>query len=235
LPLVRVSPTAGGVGNSVSVSLKGFLGGESVLITFDAGSAIRRPVRVTTSPSGAASAVFAVQASVGGARDVIAVGSRGTTAATTFTVKPTVQISDPSLAGQQSAELIVRGYDAGEVVTFRWDSAEGPALGTKHMSLTGSGIAVVALPADATTGTHRLYAVGNGGHTASVRLSVTVAEEPATPTATATIAPPEGSPTEAASPEPVTETPVVETPTVTETPTPVATATSGAAPASPQT
>jgi hypothetical protein len=51
-------------------------------------------------------------------------------------------------------------------------------------------------------------------------LSVTVAEEPATPTVTATVVPPEGSPTEVASPAPVTETPVIETPTETLTPMP---------------
>jgi subtilisin family serine protease len=224
LPYIRVSPVSGGVGSSVSVSLKGFLGGESVLITFDAGGAIRRPVRVTTSASGAATAVFVVPSSVGGSRAVHAVGSHGTTASTTFTVKPTVRISDSSLASTQSAELTVRGYDAGEVVTFRWDAADGPALGTKQLSSIGSGIATVALPDDASTGNHRIYAVGSGGHSASVGLSVTVAEEPVTPTATATITPPEGSPTEAASPEPVSETPVVELPTeiATVTPTPSA-------------
>jgi subtilisin len=219
LPVVRLSPTAGGVSTSVSVSLKGFLGGESVLITFDAGAAIRRPVRVTTSASGAATAVFAVPSSVGGPRTVQAVGSRGTTAETVFMVKPTVEISDPSLGSEQSAQLTVRGYDAGEVVTFRWDSADGQVFGTKRTGSLGSGIATVTLPADATTGNHRIYAVGNSGHTASVGLSVTVAEEPITPTATATatIAPPEGSPTEAASPEPVTETPVVDVSTATLT------------------
>ena len=215
LPYFRVSPTAGGVGSTVSVSLKGFLAGESVLITFDAGSAIRRPARVTTSASGAATATFAVPVSVGGARTVSATGSRGTTASTTFTVKPTARISDSSLAEEQSAVLTVRGYDAGEVVTFRWDAVDGPKLGTKQTTGTGSGIATLALPADAATGNHRIYAVGNGGHTASVGLSVTIAEEPTTPTATATLAPPEASPTEAASPEPVTETPVVDGPTQT--------------------
>ena len=220
LPYVRVSPTTGGVGGAVSVSLKGFLGGESVLITFDAGAAIRRPVRVTTSASGAATATFVVPPSVGGSRTVAAVGSRGTNASTIFTVKPTVRVSDSSLGGQQAAELTVRGYGAGEVVTFRWDAADGSSLGSKQMSATGSGIATVALPSGATTGNHRIYAVGSGGHVASVGLSVTTAEEPATPTVTATVAPPEGSPTEVASPAPVTETPVIETPTETLTPMP---------------
>jgi hypothetical protein len=150
---------------------------------------------------------------------VQAVGSRGTTAETVFMVKPTVEISDPSLGSEQSAQLTVRGYDAGEVVTFRWDSADGQVFGTKRTGSLGSGITTVTLPADATTGNHRIYAVGNSGHTASVGLSVTVAEEPITPTATATatIAPPQGSPTEAASPEPVTETPVVDVSTATLT------------------
>ena len=128
LPYFRVSPTAGGVGGAVSVSLE--LAGESVLITFDAGSAIRRPARVTTSASGAATATFGGRpVSVGGARTVSATGPRGTTASTTFTVDG-AGLSDSSLAEEQSAVLTVLGYDAGEVVTFRWDAVDGPKLGT---------------------------------------------------------------------------------------------------------
>jgi subtilisin family serine protease len=234
-PTIKLTPASSPVDDTVTVSLRGFRAGESVLITFDTGPGLRKPVRITTSPTGAANGSFEVPSSVGGSRTVTADGNRGTEISTEFSVQPTVRLSDRSLEEGQPAVLNLRGFRAGEVVEFRWDSIGGDLLGTKTTTATGSGTATVNLPNGASEGSHKIYAVGNQGTTRQVSLSVSAALDPTpSPTETATPEPtateelpasPEPvvtettSPTEPASPEPeITET--VEAPTETPTATP---------------
>jgi subtilisin family serine protease len=236
-PSIRLTPASGAVDDTVTVSLRGFKSGESVLIEFDTGPGVRKPVRISTSQTGAANGSFVVPSSVGGPRTVTAEGNRGTVISTSYTVQPSVRLSDRSLEGNQPAVLNLRGFGAGEVVEFRWDSAGGDLLGTKTTTATGSGTATVNLPNGASEGNHKIYAVGNQGTSRQISLSYSPALEPtpspnatesATAEPTATEEPPASpeptaEPTEAASPEPEpTETaPPTETPTVTASETPM--------------
>ena len=209
LPSIRLTPASGPVDDTVAVSLRGFKSGESVLITFDTGPGVRTPVRLTASPSGAANGSFVVPSSAGGQRTVTAEGSRGTVISTEFTVQPTARLSDRTLEEGQPAVLNLRGFRAGEVVEFRWNSAGGELLGTKTATATGSGTATINLPNGASEGSHKIYAVGNQGTTRQVSLSFSAAAEPTpSPTATETATPePTATEEQPASPEPViTET-----------------------------
>ena len=224
-PSIRLAQGSGPVDSQVAVSLRGFRAGESVLISFDTGPTMRAPVRLNTSPSGAANGSFVVPSSVGGARSVTAAGSRGTTVSTEFMVQASLRLSDRALEAGEPAVLSLRGFQAGEVVEFRWDGDDGDVIGTKRTTATGSGTTSVTLPSGASAGSHTIHAIGNQGTERQISLSYSSASEPTPPTstATATAEPTETTapPTETATPEP-TDTATGETPTEAPTETPTA-------------
>jgi subtilisin len=224
-PSVTLSSSTGRVGDTVTVTLRGYGAGQSVLVTFDSGAGIRSVVRLRASSTGAATGAFVVPPSTRGSHKVTGADDSGHTTYTRFETLPSLVAESPVAADATSA-VTLRGFMAGEVVELRWGSSTGSVLNTKVVTASGSGATTVLIPVGAADGKHSLWAVGNLG--SAVRVTVTTftaAEEPTrTPTATAsptveataTAEPPTAATTETATSEPPTSTPepATETPTV---------------------
>jgi hypothetical protein len=107
-----------------------------------------------------------------------------------------------------------RGFKAGEVIQYRYDTQSGPVINTptEIASSTGSGDDSVKIPSDSSTGSHYVWLIGDQGTKVRIALSIGAAQAPE-PTATAT-----AEPTQPASPEPTIEAPASPEPTL-ETPT----------------
>ena len=208
-PLIRLETTSGIVGSTVNAQLRGFGGGESVLVSFDTGDGVRSLVRATASSTGSADVSFAVPASSRGKHRVSATGSLSNGTYTSYFTRQNAFISSGTPEAGRLVRVQVRGFMAGEVVEARFDAPDAASLGSVTASSTGSGSVAVRIPAGASQGPHDLWLVGSLGTTVQLPLSVAAAEVP-TPIAT---------PTSAVEPTGTVpaETPTVETPT--ETPT----------------
>jgi hypothetical protein len=219
-PLISLMTTSGTVGSTVAAQMRGFGGGESVLLTFDTGSGVRSLVRVTASGAGSAEASFVVPASARGKHRVSATGSLGNGTYTTYFTRQSAWVSSGTPAPGRLVRVQVRGFVAGEPVDIRFDTPDAPALGSVTASATGSGSVAVRIPGDSVEGSHDLWLLGRQGTSTRVPLTITVAEVPA-PTATITIEPTVPIPAETPTIEVPTgtlvptETPVVKTPTET--------------------
>ena len=227
-PSVTLSASTGRVGDTVTVTIRGYGAGQSVLVTFDSGAGLRSVVRVRASSSGTATGTFVVPPSTRGSHRVTGADDSGHTTYASFATLPSLVAESPVAAGATSV-VTLRGFMAGEVVELRWGASAGSVLKTKLVTASGSGATTVLIPAGTADGKHSLWAVGNLG--TAVRVTVTTftaAEVPTlTPTATetasptievtATAEPPTLTPTVIATSEPPTSTP--EPPT--ETPTAV--------------
>jgi hypothetical protein len=183
-PKVLLSAPSGTVGQSVSVSLRGYGASESVLITFETGNGVRSLVRVRASSLGVATALFVVPPSTRGPHRVTATDGAGHSTYAHFTVQPSMTADSPVAAGEWSA-VSLRGFRAGESVDLHWDSADGAVIRTKLVTATGSGDVNVRIPADSTDGAHSLWAVGGAG--TQVRVTVSSFSAAADPTPTVTI------------------------------------------------
>jgi subtilisin family serine protease len=219
-PLIALGTRTGTVGQEVPVELRGFLARESVLITFDTGTAVRRPVRVTTDSTGSAETSFIVPGAPAGTHAVGAEGGGSeevppVTTLTSFTVQPSLTGSFTS-PGRLAVQL--RGFGLGEQIELRWDQPATRLATTTTSTLTGSKDITVSIPSGSSSGSHRLTAVGAAGNTASVTVSQPgpASIETPTPTAAATSVP---EPTEGPTDVP-TETPLPTEPPPTETATP---------------
>ena len=227
-PLIKLDRSSGLVGETVNVTLRGFGRGESVLVTFDTGSSTRSLVRVTTSPAGSADTSIVVPASTDGRHRVSAIGSGGNGTYTSFLTVPNGYVSGGTPEPGRLVRVQLRGFGAGEAVDVRFDTQGGPLLGSLNASATGSGSIAVRIPADAGSGIHHLWLMGNAGNRIRFPLSVGSAAEQ-TPTSTAT---PDSTGTPNATVSPPTETPTeeitiepTETATAAPTETPIDTAT----------
>ena len=201
-PLIRLETTSGPVGQSVTVRLRGFGSGESIVLWFDTGAGTRSVARVTASiKTGSVNARLVVPASTNGSHRVTAAGDGGNSTFTSFRTNESAYISAGTPAPERLVRVQVRGFGAGELVNARFDSQDGEPLGSLTASATGSGSIAVRIPAGASDGSHYLWLIGDQGNQVRLPLTVSGAEEP-TPTA---------SPTATSTP---TETPGTETPTV---------------------
>ena len=66
----------------------------------------------------------------------------------------------------------VAGFQAGEVVTFRWKTATGTILGNVTATATGTGSTSITIPATAPKA-YPVYAVGSAGTSATATFTVT--------------------------------------------------------------
>ena len=233
-PLLTMSDRSATVGETVSVNMRGFGAGESILLTMDTGAGSRSLVRVRASKAGVASPSFVVPSSTAGTHKVSAIDDSGHSASISLTVNPSMSVATSVEAGGWTPVLL-SGFESAEVVDLRWGSATGDILRTKVVTATGSGSVNVQIPADATNGKHSLWAIGNGGN--QVRVTVNTFGESADVTATqvptralsATAIPPTSTQVNTtATLEPATPT---ETPTVAQSSTAEPTSTAPIPPA----
>ena len=230
-PKIETSPTSTVGGGTVQVALSGYSAGSSILITIDTGNGTRDLLRVRADASGQALVDVTIPPAAGPSRKITATDAAGVTTAISLGIYPTVVSAGSGEPGEWLA-LTLRGFRSGDTVNLRWESASGTVLRTKVVNATGSGDVNVKIPADASDGSHTIWAVGSYGTRASVTVSIVggATDPTATATATASATATEAAPTVTVTvPPTVTETPEsIET--ATETPTVVLTETAIAAP-----
>jgi hypothetical protein len=224
-PLIKLESTSGVVGSTVNAQLRGFGGGESVLVSFDTGDGVRSLVRATTSSTGSADVSFVVPASSRGKHRVSAAGSLGNGTYTSYFIRQSAFISAGTPEAGRLVRVQVRGFVGGEVAEARFDAPEATALGSVTVSATGSGSVAVRIPADASEGPHDLWLIGSQGTAVRLPLTVATAAIPTpTATATSTVEPSATISDETPTVESSTETPVPTETATTEIPTETATA-----------
>ncbi len=222
---IALSQTSGAVGTTLEVSLRGFGAGESIAVRyFTTTSAYQQVVTAVASPSGSATAVFSVPASVYGSHKVEAYAqASGSRVSTTFSVGSTMTLLPSTTGAGEPFGVSLRGFGGRESVRITL-STNGALLGALTTSTSGSTTAssarIVAPPATS-AGSYEIVATGvNTGTSARATLTVTAAAIASAPTVTATAtATVTATATESATATP-TETATV---TVTESPSPTET------------
>jgi hypothetical protein len=212
---VSVNRSSAPIGETVTVTLRGFGRGETVTVKF--GSKVVGTKTVSTNGYGTLS--FVVPATIGGYSAVTGTGSLGNSASVNLKVIGSAYVRTGTPAPGATVYISYRGFKAGESVQYLYDTQTGPVINTtpEIASSTGSGDDSVKIPSDSSTGSHYVWLIGDQGTRVRIALSVGAAQAPE-PTATAT-----AEPTQPASPEPTVEVPASPEPSVeapTETPTP---------------
>ena len=232
---ISVNRTSAPVGETVTVTLRGFGKGETVTIKFGSKTMGTK----TVSSSGYGQFSFMVPTTPGGNYAVTGAGPTNS-ASVNLKVAGSAWLRSGTPTPGSTVYVSYRGFKSGEVIQYLYDSQSGPMINTptEIASTSGSGDDSITIPAVSTTGNHYVWLIGDQGTKVRISLSISAAEQPeptatAAPTETATPEPtvdaptqtPEPSveaPTETATPEPTvevpTETPTVEVPT--ETPVP---------------
>jgi hypothetical protein len=228
---ITLSPTSGPVGESVSVTFRGFKSGETVDIKINGKTVINDK---TMSSTGSGSQSFTLPAMPRNTYTVTATGNKGSSASAKFSVKQSAWVSSGTPSPDSNVTVQYRGFKVGEVITFRYGTQDGPVINTptEVASSTGSGSDTATIPGSAINGTAYVWVMGDQGTKIRVTLTVSGAGLP-TPEPTATAEPTE-IPTEAPTEEPTevpTEAPTeVPTEVPTEEPTEIPTEEPTAAP-----
>ena len=221
---ITLSPTSGPVDANVSVTFRGFKSGETVDIRINGRTVINDKAMSST---GSGSASFTLPAMPRATYTVTATGNKGSSTSAKFSVKQSAWVSSGAPSPNANLTVSYRGFKAGEIVTFRYNTQDGALINTpaEVASSTGSGSDTVTIPGTATTGASYVWVMGDQGTNVRVALTVSGAGLP-TPEPTATAEPTE-IPTDVPTEEPTeapTEVPTeVPTQVPTEQPTEVPT------------
>lgn len=221
---LTLSRTSAPVGETVTITMRGFGKGEIVSLKFGSKSLGSK----TMTSNGYGTLSFTIPTTTGGYYAVTATGNQGHTVSTSLKVIGSAWVSSGTPKPGAAVTIAYRGFKAGEHITMKLDTQSGTVVNTlpETASSTGSGSDGVKIPAATSEGGHYLWLIGDKGTKVRILLGVVAAEAPTptqTPTATVTAEPTETpeptvvSPTETTPPELPTETPTVELPT--ETPT----------------
>ncbi len=212
---ISVNRTSAPVGETVTVTLRGYGKGESVTIKFGS----KTMGTTTVSSSGYGKYSFMIPTTPGGSYAVTGAGSRNSASAN-LTVAGSAWLRSGAPGPGATVYVSYRGFKSGEVIQYLYDTQSGPVINTptEIASTSGSGDDSITIPVDSTTGDHYVWLIGDQGTRVRISLSIAAAEQP-DPTATP-------APTETASPEPTvdaptqTPEPTIEVPTETATPEP---------------
>jgi subtilisin len=217
---ISANRTSAPVGESVTVTLRGFKAGEVVDVKMGSKLVVNDKV---VSSSGFGTASFVVPATPGGYYALAATGNKGSSASVNLKVAPSAWLDSGSPAPGAAVTIAYRGFKVGENIVMRFDAQDGAVANTptETASSTGSGSDGISIPAASAEGNRYLWLIGDQGSKVRITLTIGPAGLPEpTPTETATAAPTETvvveTPTEAPTEIPTdipTETPVPETPT----------------------
>jgi hypothetical protein len=173
VPRLRLSPSTVEVGDTLSVSLRGYAKGEAIDILLD--STAKRLATVAASGTGSASITVTVPAATGGRHKIIGHGATGSQSAASFVVVPSLNLKPGQGQAGSLIRVALRGYLSGETIEIQWRDPGGTrSMGFATASSTGSANATVPVPMNAAPGT---YAVIGRGY------PVSYAEAPFTVTA----------------------------------------------------
>jgi hypothetical protein len=177
-PTVRLSPTAGYVGDKVGVSISGFPKNRMVTVAWD-GKTI---ATIQSSSTGNGTTSFKVPTARKGAHTVSAAAGSASAKAS-FTVNPKLRLSPSSVTVGSTLKVTLRGYAKGETISLALDTTSN-VLTTVTASSTGSASLKIALR-PTPGGRHKLIGRGTTGSQSSAWLTVvsSVALSPASGTA----------------------------------------------------
>ena len=212
---ISVNRTSAPVGETATVTLRGFGKGETVTIKFGSKTMGTK----TVSSSGYGQFSFVIPTTTGGNYAVTGTGPTNS-ASVNLKVAGSAWLRSGSPAPGSTVYVSYRGFKSGEVIQYLYDSQSGPIINTptEIASTSGSGDDSITIPALSTIENHYVWLIGDQGTRVRISLSISAAEQPE-PTATV-------EPTETATPEPTVDTPTqtpepsVEVPTETPTPEP---------------
>lgn len=158
-PRLRLSQDTAKVGDTVSLTLRGYAKGESIAIALDSTS--HTLLTVTASGSGSASGKIVVPATVGGRHKLIGLGTTGSQSTASLTVVRSVSFSPAHGPAASSIRVAVRGFSKGERVELLWiEPGLSRSLAIVTMSSTGSANVTVTVPDDVDPGQYAIRAFG---------------------------------------------------------------------------
>ena len=159
---MSISATSGKVGNSVTLTFRGYGASELVNVNWFATSSSSTVVATTTSSAtGNASATFNVPDTTSGSHDVQGVGSTsGTSVTRSYTVAPSLALSPATGSTSSSTMVTMTGYGANESITVNWFSTTTTSViaGTVTAGADGSATLVYTIPV-AVSGAHKVQGV----------------------------------------------------------------------------
>jgi hypothetical protein len=162
---VRLSPSSGKVGSSVTVDFSGFSRNRTITIAWDG----KTVATARTSIAGDGSATFTAPIARRGNHKVSAtIGA--TSASATFRIVPSLSVSRVTNTVGNTITATLRGYAKGESIAIDWDTTTRTLL-TVIASTTGSASAQVAVP-PTTGGKHKLVGLGDDGSRSQVTMIV---------------------------------------------------------------
>lgn len=171
-PSLKSTPNRGVVGTPLSLVAKHFKSGESIKIFWDSTSSTAKKT-LTVGSSCSVTGGLNMPKGVHGPHSLIAVGQTSAQSATaTVTVLQGLKLSPTSGAAGTKVTGTLSGFAAGKSVALRWNSSGGPVLATVTTGSQGGASGHFTIPAS-TTGTHIVFAVAQGGLTASAPFDVT--------------------------------------------------------------
>lgn len=188
-PSLRLSPTAGPVGQRVTVALRGFSSRDRITLFWDNGAVLTTLTTVTVSSSGNVNATFVVPASTGGSHRLIADTQSGGSVRASFTVAPSMSRSPAEVAPGDDLSIAIRGFRSSENVTFSIETTSGvTSLGSATVSSrTGSRNVTFEVPVTLAPGAATLRAEGSRG--TSIFSPLTIEAPPASAEETETPSP----------------------------------------------
>ena len=163
IPGVTISPTAGTVGRTATVTLRGYDAGEAISIDWhDSATATVTLGTATASSLGSASVVITIPEASKGSHQVDGTGSSGSLSSATFTVTSSIAISPTSGAVGTSINVTATGFAAGESISVQWfeTTTQVNTIATLTASDKGSAAATLAIP-ESVNGSHKIQVTGH--------------------------------------------------------------------------
>lgn len=179
-PAMSLGSISGAVGSSLAIQIRKFPANTRVAIYFN-GS---RKFTFTTDANGSARQVVVVPESPFGRTIILARGG-GREVDSTFSISPTIVVSESSVNAGKSISVRVTGFPASSTVSVRiyevGSTSRYKTLGTVLTNSKGTGKGTLSVPIDTASGVHLVTAVKS-----SARSSDSVKVKAATPTRTPT-------------------------------------------------
>jgi hypothetical protein len=224
---ISANRTSAPVGESVTVTLRGFKAGEIVDVKLGSRLVVNDKV---VSSTGSGTASFVIPTVPGGTYALTGTGNKGSSASVSLRVAPSAWVESGSPAPGASVQIAYRGFKAGEDIVMRFDTQDGAVANTptETTSSSGSGRDGITIPGGSPEGNRYLWVIGDQGSKVRITLTIDGAALPEpTATETAPAIPTETAVVETPTDVP-TETPVIETPTEVPTEVPTETPTTAA-------
>jgi subtilisin len=159
-----LAPTSGTVGSSFDFTLSGFAANESIdILWFETTSTAAILTTVMASPTGNVVAHFTVPETVSGLHKVLATGdTSGASTYQYFNIKAAISLSVTSGPPGTVVTASLTGYRGGEMVNIAWytNAFASTPVASGTVSALGSGSIAFTVPADATSGDHKVDAAG---------------------------------------------------------------------------